>query len=49
MQGIMFAKLKKYVNTKFGDSTWDNLLKETGIGPKTYLAIRVYPDQEVIT
>ncbi len=48
MHGIIFMGLKKYVDTKLGGDTWKNLLKESGIGSKTYVPIQVYPDQEAI-
>ncbi|HEV8486504.1 MAG TPA: heme NO-binding domain-containing protein [Blastocatellia bacterium] len=48
MHGIIFAELKKYVITKLGDQAWDNLLNESGIGTKIYLAFQTYPDQEAV-
>ena len=48
MHGIIFAELKKYVTTKLGAEAWTNLLNESGIGPKIYLAFQTYPDQEAI-
>jgi hypothetical protein len=40
MHGIIFSELKKYVDTKFGPSTWPTLLTESGLGPKLYMNIR---------
>ena len=48
MHGIIFSELKKYVDTKFGGETWSTLLNESGIGPKLYMNIQHYPDQEVV-
>jgi predicted hydrocarbon binding protein len=49
MHGLIFAELKKYVDTKFGPSTWDTLLVESGIGPKIYLTMQTHPDAEIVT
>jgi len=48
MHGIIFSELKKYVDTRFGGDTWNNLLKESGIGSKLYMPIQEYPDEEAV-
>jgi predicted hydrocarbon binding protein len=48
MHGIIFSELKKYVDSRFGGETWNTLLTESGIGPKLYMSVREYPDQEVV-
>ena len=47
MHGTIFAELKKYVDTKFGGNTWNTLLEGAGLGPKMYLPVQAYPDDEV--
>jgi hypothetical protein len=32
MHGVIFAELRKYVDTKLGRDVWDDLLKEAGLG-----------------
>ncbi len=47
MHGVIFAELKKYVDTKLGGGKWSTLLKESGVGQqKVYMAVQEYPDQE---
>lgn len=47
MHGIVFGELKQYVTARFGPSAWSELLEEARIGPKLYLAIQEYPDEEL--
>jgi len=47
MHGIVFGELKQYVTARLGESAWDELLAAASIGPKLYLAIQEYPDQEL--
>lgn len=47
MHGIVFGELKQYVTARLGDAAWDGLLANAGIGPKLYLAIQEYPDQDL--
>ncbi len=47
MHGIVFGKLKQYVTARLGDSAWAQLLDAAGLGPKLYLAVQEYPDQEL--
>lgn len=48
MHGIIFAELRKYVDTKFGGSTWNTLLDGAGLKGKMYLPIQEYPDADVV-
>ncbi|HEY3057507.1 MAG TPA: heme NO-binding domain-containing protein [Chloroflexota bacterium] len=48
MHGIIFSELKKYVETRFGASTWPALLKEAGLGSKLYMNVQSYPDQDAV-
>lgn len=47
MHGIVFGELKQYVAARLGPSAWGALLDDAAIGPKLYLAIQEYPDQEL--
>jgi hypothetical protein len=47
VHGIVFGELKQYVAARLGADAWDGLLAGAGIGPKLYLAIQEYPDQEL--
>jgi hypothetical protein len=48
MHGLIFAELQKYAETKHGKGTWQALLKKAGLDTKVYLAVRDYPDAEVV-
>jgi hypothetical protein len=47
MHGMIFAELKRFVDEGHGPGVWDTLLHESGIGPKIYLTIQPYPDEEM--
>lgn len=47
MHGIVFGELKQYARARLGESAWDELLTDAAIGPKLYLAIQEYPDEEL--
>src|SRR5215213_9074297 len=47
MHGIVFGELKQYVTARLGADAWDELLTASALGPKIYLAIQEYPDQEL--
>jgi hypothetical protein len=47
MHGLIFAELKRFVDEGHGPGVWDALLRESGIGPKIYLTIQPYPDEEM--
>lgn len=49
MHGIIFSELKKYVSTEFDKGTWNELLKNAGLGARVYTPIQSYPDEEVRT
>jgi heme-NO-binding protein len=48
MHGTIFAELKKYVTTKFNEQAWEQLLNDSGIGPRIFLAFQNYPDEEAL-
>ena len=47
MDGIIFAQLKKFVDT-LGSSAWANLLKQSGLQSRVYISTQEYPDQEAV-
>jgi hypothetical protein len=47
MHGIVFGELKQYVTARLGAPAWNELLADAAIGPKLYLAIQEYPDEEL--
>lgn len=47
VHGTIFAELKKFVDAKFGADTWKKLLEDAGLGPKIYLPVQAYPDDDV--
>jgi predicted hydrocarbon binding protein len=49
MHGLIFAELKKYVETKFDTKTWEALLEKAGLKGNLYLAASVYPDSDLIS
>lgn len=48
MHGAIFAELKKYVDAKLGGDAWNALLTASGLGPRMYLAIQAYPDEDMV-
>jgi len=48
MHGLIFAQLKRYVETKFDAKTWDALLDKAGLKGNMYLASSVYPDGDIL-
>lgn len=48
MHGIIFAELKKYIEVRHGNDTWNTLLKEAGLGAKMYTPLNAYPDEETL-
>jgi len=48
MHGLIFAELKKYVQAKFDDKTWDVLLEKAGLKGNLYLSSTVYPDSDIL-
>jgi len=49
MNGVIFLELGKYVEDRLGREAWLHLLQVTGIGPKLYLPVAEYPDEEALT
>lgn len=47
MYGMIFAELKKYVDTKLSGRAWADLLQHTGNGTKIYMNFHNYPDAEL--
>ncbi|RMH73841.1 MAG: hypothetical protein D6675_01445 [Gemmatimonadetes bacterium] len=47
MHGIIFVKLKKYVEEKLGKPAWKQLQEHAGLKNKIYMPIKVYPDEEM--
>lgn len=48
MHGTIFAELKKYVDAKVGGDAWAQLLVSAGLGPRLYMALQAYPDEELV-
>jgi hypothetical protein len=48
MHGLIFAELKKYVETKFNPQTWEKLLDNAGLHGQLYLSSAVYPDKDIL-
>lgn len=47
MHGIVFGELKQYVTARLGEHAWGELMAQTAAGPKLYLAVQEYPDEEL--
>jgi len=43
----MFVHLRKFVEERYGSAAWDEILTAAELGPRVYLPIRSYPDQEL--
>ncbi|HEY7213352.1 MAG TPA: heme NO-binding domain-containing protein [Thermoanaerobaculia bacterium] len=48
MHGFIFSELKKYVAKHFGEDAWEGLLRQAGLGIRSYENFRDYPDDEVV-
>jgi predicted hydrocarbon binding protein len=48
MHGVIFDEVKEYVETNHGSDQWDAILAEAGLGGKSYMAIKTYPDEELL-
>lgn len=48
MHGLIFAELKKFVETKFSVQAWPALLEQAGLKGQHYLTASVYPDQHMM-
>ncbi len=49
MHGIVHAELQKFVMARHGRMAWQELLKQSGLGSKSYLVSQHYPDSDVVT
>jgi hypothetical protein len=48
MHGMIFGRLKEFVDSQLGADAWPALLAAAGIGDKIYLASSAYPDAEIV-
>ena len=48
MHGMIFSELQNYAETKHGRGTWNALLKKAGLKSRVYLAVREYPDADMV-
>ena len=46
MQGFLFFEFKQYIQKKLGLNIWEDILKKAGLGPKMYISLLGYPDEE---
>lgn len=47
MHGTMFLHLRKFVEDNHGSAAWNDVLNAAGLGPRVYLPITSYPDEEL--
>lgn len=47
MHGTMFVHLRKFVEEQHGPAAWTAILDGAGLGPRVYLPITSYPDEEL--
>jgi predicted hydrocarbon binding protein len=47
MHGTMFVHLRKFVEEHHGIAAWDAVMTRSGLGPRVYLPITSYPDEEL--
>jgi predicted hydrocarbon binding protein len=48
MHGTMFVHLRNYVEQQLGSAAWPELLDAAELGPRIYLPIKSYPDEELV-
>lgn len=48
MHGVVFAELKKWVDTEHGEAVWPKLLEAAGLPGHVYMPISEYPDAEAM-
>jgi predicted hydrocarbon binding protein len=48
MHGLIFVELKKYVEARYNQETWELLLEKAGLKHQMYLASSVYPDGDAL-
>jgi hypothetical protein len=46
MHGIIFAELKRLVDTAMGGDTWREVLKDSGVSTNVYMPVAEYPDED---
>ena len=46
MQGFIFLEFRHYIQKQLGLNIWDQILKKAGLGPKMYISLLGYPDEE---
>jgi len=49
VHGIVFAELRRYVETRAGAGAWARLVDESAVGHRVYLVARQFPDTEFQT
>ena len=48
MHGVIFAQLKKFVETRHGGTAaWNGVRNEAGLGARAYFSVQKYPDEEM--
>lgn len=47
MHGTMFVHLRKFTEDAWGPAAWNDVLTSAGLGPRVYLPIASYPDEEL--
>jgi hypothetical protein len=48
MNGTILMELGKYVERKVGQGAWEKLQTDSGLGPRLYVPLQNYPDQEAM-
>jgi predicted hydrocarbon binding protein len=48
MHGAIFTELQKFATSAFGAEVWRQVCDEAGVGPRVYLPVATYPDEEAI-
>lgn len=48
MHGVVFSMLRKYVSNSGGIAAWEGLLQEAGLPGKSFLAVSLYPDEDIL-
>jgi predicted hydrocarbon binding protein len=47
MHGIIFAELRKYIETRLGPTVWESVTAQAGVD-QTFLATSTYPDEQAM-
>jgi predicted hydrocarbon binding protein len=48
VHGLIFVELKKYVDARYNQETWERLLDKAGLKHQMYLASSIYPDGDAL-